>query len=786
MRIILIALMACGWLAGEAALPGIAAKTTGLSKQPGFVPFFWDGREGRLWLEVNRWNTEFLYVNSLPAGLGSNDVGLDRGRLGDTRVVRFERVGPKVLLVESNYGYRAVSDDAEERRAVRESFAESVVWGFKVEAEENGAVLVDATAFFLRDAQDVTGVLRRTRQGSYQVDATRSALYLPRTRNFPRNTEVEATLTFTGQPEGRFVREAAADARAITVRQHHSFVELPEPGFEPREFDPRAGYFGISFLDFATPVSEPVRKRYLTRHRLPVTYYLDRGAPEPIRTALLKGARWWSQAFEAAGLRDAFRVEMMPEGADAMDLRYNVIQWVHRSTRGWSYGSTVTDPRTGQILKGHVTLGSLRVRQDFMIAEGLLAPYEEGKPVPKAMLEMALARLRQLSAHEVGHTLGLAHNYVSSRQNRASVMDYPHPVVRLGADGGVDLTGAYAEGIGEWDKVAIAYGYGEFPDAGRRRAVLDDAHKRGLHFLSDEDARPEGSAHPYTHLWDNGEDPARELLRLLEVRERALARFSPKNIPLGRPMSTLEEPLVTTYLMHRYQTEAAAKMIGGLEYTYAVRGDGQLVTRMVAPEDQRRALEAVLRTIRPEVLTLPERILALIPPVAQGYDRTREYFPSRSGLTFDPLAAAETAAAHSIRLLLHPERAARLIQYSARDARNPDLVEVIDRLVAATWKRPASKGLAEEVGRVVDNAALLQMMSLAGNEDAAPQARALASVKLQQLGAWLEAQAAANIGRKAHLAYGAQRIRKFLEDPKPPALPKLLEAPPGQPIGSYE
>lgn len=764
-------------------------------KQDGFITFYWDEKAGKVWLELSRWNQEFLYVTSLPAGLGSNDVGLDRGRLGDTKVVRFERAGPKVLLVESNYGYRALSEDEAERRSVRESFAESVLWGFKVEAEQGGSVLVDATNFFLRDVVDVIGTLKRTRQGSYQLDASRSALYAARTKNFPSNTEVEATLTFTGQPDGRLVREVAPDASSLTLREHHSFIALPETGYQPRPFDPRAGYYGIRYFDFATPVSEPIRKRFLSRHRLqkkdrsaavsepvkPIVYYLDRGAPEPIRSALLEGARWWAPAFEAAGFRNAFRVELMPEGADPMDVRYNVIQWVHRSTRGWSYGSTVVDPRTGEILKGHVTLGSLRVRQDFLIAEGLLAPYEEGKPVPAAMQQTALARLRQLSAHEVGHTLGLMHNYVSSARDRASVMDYPHPLVRLTNDGGIDLKDAYAIGIGEWDKVAIAYGYEDSSEPAKLAGILNDAHRRGLYFLGDDDARPEGSAHPQTHLWDNGTSAADELNRLLDVRARALARFSERNIPLGRPLSTLEEPLVTTYLLHRYQTEAAAKVLGGLDYRNAVRGDGQLITRMVAPAEQRKALDALLRTLRPDVLTMPEHILKLLPPVAQEYDRTQEYFPSRSGLTFDPLAAAETAAGHSVRLLLHPERASRLVQYHARDAANPGFVEVVDRLLTATWKRTASKGLAEETARVADNVALAQLMALAADESAMAQVRAIARLKLTQLRSWLErAATGADEERTAHLQYAAARIRKFLEDGK--LDPKPLAPPPGQPI----
>ncbi|MEK6566087.1 MAG: zinc-dependent metalloprotease, partial [Bacteroidota bacterium] len=587
---------------------------------------------------------EFLYVNSLPAGVGSNDIGLDRGQLGQDRVVKFLRTGPRILLIQPNYSYRATSDDQDERKAVEDAFAQSVLWGFDVSAEEGGRVLVDASAFYLRDAHEVVGALRRANQGTFKLEASRSAFYLPRTKNFPQNTEVEATLTFVGDDPGGLVQQVTPTPQAITVRQHHSLIELPDNNFKMRAFDPRAGFFGINYMDYATPIHEPIVKQFIARHRLakkdpavalsepvsPIVYYLDRGTPEPVRSALLDGARWWNQAFGAAGYKDAFRVEMMPEGADMMDVRYNVIQWVHRSTRGWSYGSTVTDPRTGEIIKGHVSLGSLRVRQDFLIAEGLLAPYEDGKPANPEMEKMALARLRQLSAHEVGHTLGLSHNYISSTANRASVMDYPHPLVKIKEDGTPDLSDAYASGIGEWDKVAIAYGYQDFrsgtDEKGALTKILADAMNRGLIFLTDQDARPPGSAHPQTHLWDNGKNAVDELDRFMKVRAVALARFSEHNIRQGAPMATLEEVLVPLYLGHRYQVEAASKVLGGMNYTFALRGDGQTVTSVVAPEEQRRALTSLLNTIASDALMLPKRIVRLIPPRAYGYSRHRELF----------------------------------------------------------------------------------------------------------------------------------------------------------------
>jgi len=801
-------------LAQPQAAPTIAEKTLGMERRDGYFPFYWDAKGGKIWLEIpaGRLGVEFLYVNSLPAGLGSNDIGLDRGQLGADRIVKFERSGPRVLFIQPNYDYRAVSNDAAERRAVEQAFAQSALFGFDVAAEEDGRVLIDASAFFLRDAHNVIGRLRQSQQGTYRLEATRSAFYLDRTKNFPKNTEVEVTLTFTSDQPGRLVGTVTPSPDSVTLRQHHSFVELPGPGYAPRAHDPRAGFFGISYFDYATPIESPIEKRFIARHRLakkdpraqrsepvkPIIYYLDPGTPEPIRSALLDGARWWNQAFEAAGYIDAFRVEMLPEDADPMDVRYNLIQWVHRSTRGWSYGSSVSDPRTGEIIKGQVSLGSLRVRQDFLIAEGLLAPYEDvgaGLSRPsaqqKAALDMALARLRQLSAHEVGHTLGISHNYISSVANRASVMDYPHPLAKLKADGTIDLSDAYATGIGEWDKVAVAYGYSDFaPGADERAAlnkILTDAAARGLHFLSDQDARPPGSAHPTTHLWDNGANAVDELERVLAVRAAALKRFGERNIPPGTPLAKLEEALVPLYMSHRYQAEAAVKSIGGMSYSYALRGDGQPATQIVPAAEQRRALDAVLRTLSPEALALPESVLRVIPPRPFGYGGGgRERFNRRTGLTFDAIAPAESAAGFVLGFLLHAERAARLEEFRARDAANPGLGEVIDALLAATVQSPARDNIEGAIQRSVSLAVLYQMMALAADQRAAGQARAVAAQKLDDVMKWLESRGRTveNETWQAHYNFAASQIAKFQEDPSKLPLPAPPSPPDGPPIGT--
>ena len=783
------------------AQTNIAGRTAGLKKIDGFFPLYWEAKTGKLLLEIPAFDKDFLYLDQLPYGIGSNDLFLDRGQLGPGQVVHFMRSGNKVLLVRPNLAFRSSSTDPAEQATVKQSFAESVLFGFKVEADDaDGRTLVDASDFFLKDVHGVAEHLAQVKQGRYTLDASRSAILPDSLKNFPKNTEVEAILTFTNdEPTANsYVADVTPDPHALTVREHHSLIELPGPGYTARAYNANAGYFPAGYRDYSAPLGAPLDQLFITRHRLqkkdptaaisdpvePITYYVDRGAPEPLRSALVEGARWWNEAFEAAGYRNAFRVEVLPEGADPMDIRYNMIQWVHRFTRGWSYGEEISDPRTGEVIKGQVTLGSLRARQDFMIAQSLVDPYLDGTPLPadNALRAMVLARVRQLSAHEVGHTLGLAHNFAASSLGQGtSVMDYPHPLITLDSSGKPDLSHAYAVGIGAWDKVAIAYGYADLPPD-QLAEGLRKAQEQGLYFITDDDARPLGSAHPHAHLWDNGPDPAAELDRVLQVRAAALRQFGVNAIPVGSPMSQLADVLVPLYLMHRYQTEAAAKEIGGLDYRYALRGDGQQVTKIVAAGDQRKAMASVLRTLAPETLTLPEPLLKLLPPVPPGYPRTRESFAAFTGLTFDPVAAAESAADLTLALLFDPQRASRLVEYHAREAGNPGLDELLSAVLKATWQAPRASGLAAEVQSVVESETLESLLGLAASNHALPQARAVARFEVMRL----KGQLAASSDRQAHRAAALARIAEFERDPAKfvPAPP--VTAPPGMPIGETE
>ena len=824
-----------GQAAGGAGgrVQAIDERTAGMQKIDGYVPLYWDERTGSLFIEIVRFESDFLFNTGLAAGLGSNDIGLDRGSGGGARIVSFQRVGPRVLMVQPNMSFRSSSANPLERKSVEDSFAKSVLWGFTVAAETNGRVLVDATDFLLRD---VTGAANSLRPGTYRLDRTRSAFYMARTKAFPKNTEVEMTLTFVNEgaggrgggaggptqgpgpiPEsgsggranggggrggGLFsgsVASVTPSAEAVTMREHVSLVELPDNNYKPRYDDPRGGYGGLTFVDYSVPIGDPMQVRYVRRHRLekkdpnaavseavkPIQYWVDSGAPEDVKKALVEGASWWSQAFEAAGFRNAFKVDVLPEGADPMDIRYNMINWVHRSTRGWSSGGSVSDPRTGEIMKATVTLGSLRDRQDYLIFEGLLSPYTTGNEKPDILYQTALKRIRQLSAHEVGHTLGLGHNYYDSEKGWISVMDYPHPLEKLNADGSIDLSDAYPQHIGDWDKVTINYGYRQFaPGTDEKTAltkILDEAWAQDLRYMTNQDT----SSNPKVDQWSNGQDQADELYRLMKVRRAALNTIGEHTIRAGAPTATIEEPLVPIFMYHRYAIESAASMVAGQDYIYGMRGDKRTPTKGVGVDDQRKALDALAVTLRPSELTVPKPVLDLIAPRPPGWGMHRELFPRTTGDTFDPLSPATVAADVTIGFLLQLDRASRMVAQHAVNPATPGLEDVIDRLTAATFDAPTASPYEAAVRRAEERVLVDRLMWLA-NSSPNGQVRAIASLKLSRLATRLRTAVAKTETDTAQRALLAADIKRFIERPIDLTRPfphTAPDAPPGAPIG---
>jgi len=776
----------------------------------GYYSFYYDESNGKVYLEIDKFNKDFLFQSSLPHGVGSNDIGLDRGQLGAGRLVRFERVGDKVFLRQLNPYYRANSDNQLEKQAVEEAFASSILWGFKVvsvseDANTDGKskkVLIDYTPFLLSDIHNLAEKLKNRKQGNFKIDASRSGYYAKRSKAFPENTELEATVTYKGTGAGQYLRSVTPDSHAITVNLHHSLIKLPDNNYQVRSFHPYSGFWSNSYADYASDIDQPLIKRNIPRHRLakknpnekiseavePIIYYLDAGVPEPIKSALLDGARWWDQAFSAIGYKNAFQVKILPADADPMDVRYNVIQWVHRATRGWSYGASVTDPRTGEILKGHVTLGSLRVRQDYLIALGLTSPFKSQDTDTSEMKSMALARIRQLAAHEVGHTLGIAHNFAASVNDRASVMDYPHPLITLN-NSEIDLSNAYAKDIGIWDKHVIAYGYADVPEKQEAEFlanVLKTAQAQGLQYVSDPDARPRSGGHATGHLWDNGENAADELKRVLQVREKALSDFGINSIPVGQPLAEIEKVLVPIYNFHRFQVEAAAKLIAGIDYGYQVRELNFInQLKVVSGDKQHQALQALLSTLTVEVLTIPEHISALIPPKAYGYRRDRESFTSSTGLTFDGISAAQASAKHTLSLLLNNQRLARLQQQAVLDSEIPSIHFLLKALTKSTIKQSAKKGSALLVQQRVNQQVIEQLLALWHQKDLVTEVRAEVYFVLNELSNWFADDGQSRKYKTLHAQFTllASQINYSLAHGKLVTPASSIKMPPGSPIG---
>jgi len=773
-----------------------AEKSKKYQKYEGFYDFFYDDDSDKIYLEVEELEKPFLYVFSLSSGIGSNDIGLDRGQLGNEQVVYFKKAGNKLLLIQPNLKFRALTENSLEKKSVEQAFAKSVLYGFEIEEETAGKYIIDISDFLVQDVHGVIKRLKQNEQGTYTLDKSKSAMAYERTKAFPKNVEFDVTLTFKGDAKGSYIKSVTPNPDLVTVAQHHSFIELPDSNYNQRVFDPRSGSSPFSYYDYATPVQEPILKQYITRHRLskknpesvaseavePIIYYLDNGTPEPVRTALLEGGKWWNEAFEAIGYKNAFQLKMLPDDADPLDVRYNVIQWVHRSTRGWSYGSSITDPRTGEIIKGHVSLGSLRIRQDFLIAQALMnKPYKERDDNYDAMLQLALARIRQLSAHEIGHTLGFTHNFAASTNQRASVMDYPHPQFNI-VNGEIDFSQAYETGIGEWDKTTVAYSYSEFPKGTDEKqalnSILEEASGKGLRFIADQDARPAGGAHALAHLWDNGNSASVELENVLKIRKIAIANFSIDNIRKNEPNSVLEDVFAPLYFFHRYQTEAAVKLIGGLDYNYVLKGDGQKTVEMVDKNTQVNAMKSLLETLNATVIAIPKDKLPLFPPRAIGYPRSRESFNGRTGVSFDALSAPETAADMTLGLLLHPERASRLIQQKSLDNQQIGLEYVLNQLVEHTIEKNMKDTYLNEVQRSINYRVLYHIMNLAAHKEVHPQVNAIAYDQLKSIKTSLQ-----SYNNDAYALEMIRRVDYFYSKPEEFKVLQSPGIPDGSPIG---
>lgn len=798
-----------------ALAPTEARGTAGPERKDGFIPFIWDAAKGRVLMEISLFDQDILYYVSAATGGGSVELPLDRGIL-ESMVIHFVRAGNKVLVEQQNLKFRSLKGDAAHAEGVKDSFPSSVLAALPVESEAGGKVVVDATALFMRDAANVEGDLRRAKQNGYRFDAARSAFYPKRMKAFPENTEIETVATFTTtDTPGTLVNAVTPDPREFTLRIHHSFLKAPT-GYKPRAADPRIGIFGPRFKDYSRPFDDAPETTWISRWRLekkdpsapvsepvkPIVYYFDPAIPAPIRQAMKEGLLWWNKAFEAAGFLNAIQAKDAPPDMDPMDIRYAYVLWINRDERGFSSSGNYNDPRTGETLGSKTHMDTHRIRSianywdayqgglpadgsGITVADPSLIQPGAFEAMPKGQRDMALLRQALLTAHELGHTLGFGHNFASSINDRASVMEYPTPRVAV-KDGKLDLSDSFQKQVGAYDVFMTRYSYTPLPTAQEKQgldAIIADMRAKGILYVPDSD--------PRWTWYDDRATPVENLTESMAARKIMLGNYGPDMLKPGEPLGALRNVrLWMAYLHHRYAIESGLKYVGGQFNNIVVKGETLPPTQFIPGQEQRDVLGLLMQAIEPENLMLPESLLRQLTT-----DPTGNLEDLSADDVFDQFRAARILAGMVVEPLFDRERAARMIALAARQPDALTFPQMVDTILSHSWQAPtAGDGQTRALRRVVQDVVLKSMMALGGTQDSAPEARAYVLDRLAVLARDLDRRKDGDPLTAAFYRQSARDIAHYLEDPAAHAPKEVIPIwgkgprsrfplPPGPPLG---